>query len=227
MNFAEFARGQGVETLLQRSSRPGGAQEKLGSASRDSHRIYLNAFWTMACGLALGLLATWAALDSGYGFGPLLAGPWTAWPQTGAPDIDPYARAALARRGEAPLARELCIAFVARTDSSGEPLDGRCDYRISSPAPPARFWTLSLFGLNGAPLANDAQRYSYTSAEILRREGGGFDVEVARSARPGNWLSLGKARSFEIGLRLYDTSIDAAAKLDPSAFPSIVREGCA
>ena len=180
----------------------------------------------MACGLALGLLATWAALDAGYGFGAIAAGPWTAWPQTGAPDIDPYARAALARRGEAPLARELGLSFVARTDSRGEPLDGRCDYRISSPAPPARFWSLGLFDLKGAPLANDAQRYAYTSGEILRREGGGFDVEVARSARPGNWLSPGKARSFVIALRIYDPSVDVAAKPDPSAFPSIVRQAC-
>ena len=213
--------------MLQRSSHSPGTQEELGSALQHPHRIYLNAFWTMACGLALGLLATWAALDAGYGFGPVVVGPWIAWPQTGVPEIDPYARAALARRGEAPLARELGMVFVARTDSSGEPLDGRCDYRISSPTPPARFWTLSLIDRKGAPLANDAQRYAYSSAEILRREGGGYDIEVARSARPGNWLSPGKARSFEIALHLYDTSVDAAAKLDLSAFPSIVRQGCA
>ena len=213
--------------MLQRSSHSPGAQEKLGSSSRHSHRIYLHAFWTIACGLSLGLLATWAALNTGYGFGAVVAGPWTAWPQTGVPEIDPYARAAVARRGEAPLARELGIIFVARTDSSGEPLDGRCDYHISSPAPPARFWTLTLFDRKGAPLANDAHRYAYTSTEILRGEGGGFGIEVARSARPGNWLSPGNARSFEIALHLYDTSVDAAAKLDRSALPSIVRQGCA
>jgi hypothetical protein len=212
--------------LLQRSLRPAGLKERPGSASLAPHRIYLNSFWTMACGLALGLLATWMALNAGYGFDPLVVGPWTAWPQTGAPDIDPYARAALARRGEAAFARELGIAFLARTDSSGEPLDGRCDYRISSPAPPARFWSLGLFDPNGAPLANDAERYALTSTEILRREGGGFVIEVAREARPGNWLSPGKAHAFAIGLRLYDTSLDVAAKLDPSAFPSIVRQAC-
>jgi len=210
--------------LLQKSRAV--AQEKLPSGALGDYRIYVYAFWTLMCGLALGLLATWAALDAGYGFGPLVVGPWTAWPQTGVPDIDPYARAALARRGEAPPARGLGIAFVARTDSAGEPLDGRCVYRISSPAPPARFWTLGLFDSDGAPLVNDAQRYAYTSGEILRREGGGFDIEVSRSALPGNWLSPGKARSFVIALRLYDTSIDVAAKPDPSTFPSIVRRFC-
>lgn len=210
--------------MLQKSR--AAAQQNLRPGSSGSYKIYLYAFGTLICGLALGLLATWAALDAGYGFGPFVAGPWTAWPQTGVPDIDPYARAALARRGEAPLARGLGIAFVARTNSAGEPLDGRCVYRISSPAPPARFWSLGLFDTNGAPLANDAQRYNYTSGEILRREGGGFDIEVTRSARPGNWLSPGKARSFVIAMRLYDTSIDVAAKPDPSAFPRIVRRFC-
>lgn len=213
--------------MLQRSSPSPGAQSGFGSTSRRSHQIYINAFWTAACGLALGLAATWAALDAGYGFGPLVAGPWTAWPQTGGPEIDPYARAAFAQRGEAPLARELGVAFVARTDSSGAPLNGHCDYLIRSPVPPARFWTLSLLDLKGAPPTTDTQRYAYTSAEILRREGGGFEIEVARSARPGNWLSPGNARAFKIALRLYDISIDAAAKLDASAFPSIVRQECA
>ncbi len=225
MKIAECRPGQGIEALLQKS-RAAGAPGKSASGSPGPYGIYLNAFWTLMCGLALGFLATWAVLDSGYGFGPLVVGPWTAWPQTGAPDIDPYARAALARRGEAPLARGLGIAFIARTNSNGDPLDGRCDYRISSPAPPARFWTLGLFDPNGAPLANDAQRHAYASGEVLRREGGKFDIEVARSARPGNWLSLGKARSFVIALHLYDTSIDVTAKPDPSAFPSIVRQAC-
>ena len=213
--------------MLQRSSPSPGAQGKIGSTSRRSHQIYVNAFWTLACGLALGLAATWAALNVGYGFGPLVAGPWTAWPQAGGPEIDPYARAAFARRGEAPLARELGLAFVARTDSSGAPLNGRCEYLIRAPVPPARFWTLSLLDLQGAAPTNDTQRYAYTSSEILRGEGGGFQIEIARSARPGNWLSPGNTRTFEIALHLYDISIDAAAKLDAAAFPSIVRQACA
>ncbi|WP_245300074.1 DUF1214 domain-containing protein [Methylocystis bryophila] len=212
--------------MLQKPWRAAASQKKLGPASPGPYGLYLNVLCACLCGLVLGLLATWAAINAGYGFGSLVAGPWTAWPQTGVPDIDPYARAALAGRGEAPLARGLGLAFVARVDSSGEPLDGRCSYRISSPVPPARFWTIGLFGLDGAPLANDAQRYAYSSGEVLRREGGGFDIEVARNARPGNWLSPGKARSFVIALRLYDMSIDASAKPDPSAFPSIVRQAC-
>jgi hypothetical protein len=181
----------------------------------------------MVCGFALGLGLTVAALDSGYGFGPLSAGPWIAWPQTGGQDVDPYARAALARRGEAPLGRDEGLAFIAQVDSSGAPLDGRCEYRVSDPLPPARFWTLSLASPAGAPLANAAEKYVVTSAEILRRENGAFDIAVAHLARPGNWLSPGETRAFVVVLRLYETPLDIGAKPDPSNFPSIVRLGCA
>jgi len=74
---------------------------------------YLRASSVMLSGLALGFVLTAAALNSGYGFGPLRVGPWTAWPQTGGPDIDPFARAALARRGEAPLGKDQGLMFVA------------------------------------------------------------------------------------------------------------------
>jgi hypothetical protein len=180
----------------------------------------------MLCGLALGFAVTAATLKDGHGFGAVRAGPWTAWPRAGGPDIDPYARAAIARRGEAPLGRDEGLTFVASADSAGAPLEGHCDYRISDPLPAARFWTLGLASRLGAPLANPAGRYGYTSADILRREGGAFDLAISRSARPGNWLSPGEANAFVLVLRLYETPLDTA-RLDAARFPNIVKLGCA
>ncbi len=188
---------------------------------------YIRAVAATVCGLALGFALTAFSLSSGYGFGALRIGPWTAWPQTGAADIDPFARAALARRGEAPLGKDQGLMFVASLDSTGAPLEGRCEYRISDPLPAARFWTLGLASPTGQPLANPTERYVYTSSDILRREGGAFNLAVARQARPGNWLSPGEARTFVLVLRLYETPLDPAAHADPAAFPSIVRLGCA
>jgi hypothetical protein len=188
---------------------------------------YLRASSVMLSGLALGFVLTAAALNSGYGFGPLRVGPWTAWPQTGGPDIDPFARAALARRGEAPLGKDQGLMFVAETDSAGARLDARCEYRISDPLPSARFWTLGLASQTGAPLTNPTDRYGYTSSGILRREGGAFDISVARNARPGNWLSPGNGQAFLVVLRLYETPLDPGARFDPSTFPSITKLACA
>jgi hypothetical protein len=178
-------------------------------------------------GLALGLAATAISLHSGYGFGALRAGPWTAWPQLGGAGIDPYARAILARSGEAPLGRDQGLAFMARADSDGAALDGACEYRIVDPLPAARFWTLGLASPSGVLIENPTGRHVYTSSEILRREGGVFEIAVAREARPGNWLSPGEARGFVLILRLYDAPLDLEARHDPAGFPKIVKLSCA
>ena len=187
---------------------------------------YLSALATMLCGLAVGFAITASTLGSGYGFGAYHVGPWTAWPRVGGPDSDPYSRAALARRGEAPLGRDEGLMFVANLDSHGNPLDGQCEYRVTNSSTAARFWTLSLANATGAPLVNSVGRYFYTSSDVLRREGGAFDIVVSRRARPGNWLSPAEAGTFVLVLRLYEESIDTSARLDASHLPSIMRLGC-
>jgi hypothetical protein len=188
---------------------------------------YLRAGAAMIAGLSLGLLATALSLGSGYGFGPLRAGAWTAWPSVGRADIDPYARAVISRTGEAPLGRDQGLAFIATVDSSGAPLDGACEYRISDPLPAARFWTLSLATPEGALIDNPSGRFGFSSVDILRREGGAFDVAVARNVRAGNWLSPGEARRFVLMLRLYDTPLDADAHAAAETFPKITKVKCA
>lgn len=188
---------------------------------------YLRAGSVMIGGLALGLLATLVSLNSGYGFNPMRAGPWTAWPSVGGDDIDPYARAVIARSGEAPLGRDQGLVFVASADSDGAPLDGSCEYRIFDQLPPARFSTISLATPAGGLIDNPAGRYGFSSVSLLRREGGAFDIAVARKARAGNWLSPGDAARFVVMLRLYDTPLDADARPDPASFPKIVKLTCA
>jgi hypothetical protein len=188
---------------------------------------YLRAGTVMIGGLALGLLATFVSLNSGYGFSPMQAGVWTAWPGVGGPDIDPYARAVISRSGEAQLSRDQGLVFSTTEDSSGAPLDGTCEYRVASPVPPARYWTLSLATPDGGLIDNPTGRYGFSSVDVLRREGGAFDIMIARNARAGNWLSPGDARKFILLLRLYDTSLDVEAKSNPDSFPKIVKLKCA
>lgn len=181
----------------------------------------------MIVGILLGLLTTAVSLGSGHGVVAIHAGPWTAWPQNGGADIDPYARAILARSGEAPLGREEGLVFLAETDSDGQHLDGRCEYRIVDPIPAARYWTLGLASRDGYVLQNPTGRYAYASSDILRRDTGAFEIFVAQEARPGNWLSPGDARDFIVVMRLYDTPFDIESRLDPAAFPKITKTHCA
>jgi hypothetical protein len=187
---------------------------------------YVKAFVVMLAGLLLGFALTAVSLGLGRGFGAVQAGPWTAWPRHGGAEIDPYARAVLARSGETPLGHDQGLAFFARADSSGAPLEGRCDYSIGPGTPSARFWTLGATTPSGALIDNPAERYFFTSSDVLRREGGAFRIEAAAEARPGNWLPT-RSGPFVLVLRLYDTPLDVESAPDPVTFPTIVKLGCA
>jgi hypothetical protein len=178
-------------------------------------------------GGGLGLLLAALATGPGTGIGTSAVGPWIFRPQIGTTEIDPYARASLARSGALPLGAAEGLSFFARGDSSGNLFDPACDYRVTGNVPRARNWTLTLYADDGALVANAANRHGFTSAEILRSAGGGFEIVVSRHARPGNWLPAGDDARFVLVLRLYDTELDTSSKpLDATAMPRIEKLNC-
>ena len=180
-----------------------------------------------ALGIALGLAATQAAVKDGLGFDQIRAGPWTSSSNAGSQKADPYVKAVLARRAEVPLGLAEGLTFVARTDSAGRRLSGACDYRVGGDTPAARYWTLTVTTPRGELIANAARRYGFTSAEIVRDSKGRFQINVSRSARPGNWLPNGAAGPFALMLEIYDSPITAiASTLDAKSLPTIVKQRC-
>ena len=51
--------------------------------------------------------------------------------------------------------------------TTGRPLDGRCIVTLTGTTPPARFWTITLYDLDGRLVPNAADRYGFTSQEIV------------------------------------------------------------
>jgi hypothetical protein len=193
----------------------------------------MNLFWKVAAtalvGGALGLGATGLTVARGFGFDIVQAGPWRAMPQVPATGGDPYARAAVARSGRAPLGSAEGLGFTAVVDSSGAKLNANCDYRIAGAMPSARFWTLTVTDTKGHLVESDgpARRTGFTSSEIVRDAKGDFVIRLAREARPGNWLPLTPG-VFTLALRLYDSPHSlSAGVLDASEMPFISRERCA
>jgi hypothetical protein len=181
----------------------------------------------LAVAAVIGLGTTWMALTRGTAYGGVTIGAWTAWPKNGTAGIDPYARAMVARTGELPVGSGDGVAFYARTDNSGEGLDGRCDVMVSGITPQARFWTLTLYDPEGHLVANSVQRQGFTSQEIVRKSDGSFDVIVGPRVRPGNWLPTGGIEKYQLVLRLYDTPIGMATRGGTEApMPSINRVSC-
>jgi hypothetical protein len=190
-------------------------------------RLLLGSFVTFLIAAAVGLGATWLTLTRGVAFGSLTIGAWTAWPKSGSVDIDPYARANIARTGELPTGIGDGVAFYAKTDNSRNGFDGRCTFVISGMTPAARYWTITLYDPDGKLVANTVDRHSFTSDEIVRDGDGSFAITVAPQARPGNWLPTGGVDKFVLVLRLYDTPIGVSTGTTKEGpMPAVVRKGC-
>jgi hypothetical protein len=190
-------------------------------------RLFFGSCFTLVLAAIIGLGATWLTLTRGVAFGSLTIGAWTAWPKSGSVDIDPYARASIARTGELPIGTGDGVAFYAHTDDAGNVLDGRCTFSLAGMTPAARYWTVTLYDPQGRLVANVIRRHGFTSAEILREQSGRFVINAGPRARPGNWLPSGGIEQFVLVWRLYDTPIGVAARTTKEGpMPTIERKGC-
>ncbi|MDB5627822.1 MAG: hypothetical protein JWQ51_162, partial [Tardiphaga sp.] len=120
------------------------------------HLIFL-ALLALMTATAVGLGTTWMTATRGTELGTLTIGSWTARPRSGTNEIDPYARALIARSGELPIGTGDGIAFTATIDDAKKPLDGRCDVVVRGVTPAARFWTLTLYDTKGRLVGNTLQ----------------------------------------------------------------------
>jgi hypothetical protein len=190
-------------------------------------RLLLGTLFALVVAAAVGLGATYFALTRGAAFGPLTIGSWTAWPKTGTVDADPYAQASIARSGRLPTALGDGVAFTALRDDKGRVFDGRCAVVLSGVTPAARFWTLTLYNLDGELVANSLNRYGFTSQEIVRHADGSFEIVVAPRANPGNWLPTGGVERYQLLLRLYDTAVGVSTKAGREVpMPAITVRSC-
>jgi hypothetical protein len=190
-------------------------------------RLLFGSFLAFLVAAALGLGATWFTLTRGVAFGAVNIGAWTGRPRLGSTDIDPYARADIARTGQLPVGLGDGVAFFARNDDAGRPFDGRCDVLMRGTTPAARFWTLTLYDPEGRLVANSANRYGFTSQEIVRASDGSFEIIAAPRARPGNWLPTGGAERYVLVLRFYDTPVGVATRAGREAqMPAVMARAC-
>jgi hypothetical protein len=189
-------------------------------------RLLVGLIFALGVAAMVGLGATWLALSRGTAFGAIAIGAWTAWPKSGTRDVDPYSRAAIARSGELPVGSGDGVAFSAKNDDSGRPLDGRCDVHIRGVTPQARFWTLTLYDLQGHLVGNALDRQGFTSQELVRNSDGSFDLTVAPRARAGNWLPTNGIERYMLLLRLYDSPVGVATRAAREAPMPTVVETC-
>ncbi|MCX5572183.1 DUF1214 domain-containing protein [Kaistia nematophila] len=189
-------------------------------------RLLINLAIAIAIAVIVGFGSAALVLDRERLFGAVTRGAWTAWPDTGSADADPYTAAMLARTGEVPLGAGEGLAFSADADGAGARLTGGCTYRITGQTPPARLWTLTVYDADGHLMDNPARRTAFHSREVLRHEDGSFTISVSRAAQPGNWLPVTTTEGIRLILRLYDTPLAGGARVGAVVMPEIAKAGC-
>ncbi|WP_336799434.1 DUF1214 domain-containing protein [Kaistia sp. MMO-174] len=189
-------------------------------------RLLINLAIAIAIAVIVGFGSAALVLDRERLFGAVTRGAWTAWPDTGSADADPYTAAMLARTGEVPLGAGEGLAFSADADGAGARLTGGCTYRITGQTPPARLWTLTVYDADGHLMDNPARRTAFHSREALRHEDGSFTISVSRAAQPGNWLPVTTTEGIRLILRLYDTPLAGGARVGAVVMPEIEKAGC-
>lgn len=182
---------------------------------------------TLLSGIIAGLSITWLTVVGTPPTGMVRLGVWAFAPRVGASDVDPYVRGATVVRGDLPLGIGEGLALTAQSDSMGDPLDARCAYGLSGAIPSARYWTLARYAPDGTVADATTRRHAFTSSEIVRAHDGTFEITIARTVQPGNWLPLGDESRFVLMLRLYDTPLSASATtLRETDLPTISRRAC-
>lgn len=175
-------------------------------------------------GLALGAGAAVQHVHTGALGSNRAIGPWTTGRDLGSAGAGAYTRAVVALRGILALPAQEARYYNAAVDSAGEPLDGKCRYRVSGGTIPAKWWSLTLYDHSGYLVANQASRFSVASAVVPNPAR--WEILVAPSEQAGPWLPTGRIDRFELTLRAYLPDDGGIGNMTRDQLPSIVKEGC-
>ena len=194
-------------------------------------RTFLYVVATFAVALLLGIGSAWYMIEHGSPLTTGRIGPWATWVSEGNPVADPYTKAHLARSGRLPLTSTIARYFVAHSDSEGRALTSDCDYLIEGAAIDARWWSLAVYDDHGSLIDNPSKRFSFNSDEAIRRSDGTYRINLAKNARPENWLPSGDApeRNLVLMLRVFgprETDAFGVGRIPDERLPKIERQTC-
>ncbi len=190
-------------------------------------KTVLTTFIIICFAVLGGGASVWYMLNAKESVGAVTIGRWTAFPEIGTPEADPYAKARIAREGVLALGRAEGLTFVAQRDAAGDPLRRECSYIIEGPVPPARFWTIYAADASEAIIEPSKLRpAALHSYQLLRRPDNSVSITAGAHPSPGNWLALSGSGAMSFVLTFYDTPIASSTGVADIELPEIIGEGC-
>ena len=188
-------------------------------------KIVLGALAAIVLGSAIGIGSALLTVKIGFSFGAVKNGPWQTNPTMGSRQASIYTRAIVAVHGLFALNQSETIYYSAMTDDSGQWFGGDNVYRIEGKALEARWWSITVYGVDNFLIPNDLNRYSYSGNSVTYDRNGKFTIYLSKTPKPGNWLPLGDRRRFLLSLRLYNPGESIRRDLATVELPHIIKEG--
>ncbi|MBA4047000.1 MAG: hypothetical protein C0476_00500 [Sphingomonas sp.] len=178
-------------------------------------------------GMAFGVGgAVWSVRAAALGAQTVI-GPWTTGSDFGTDKASRYTRAVIALRGLLALPASEARYYNAGTDDSGAPLDGKCRYRLTGGALPAKWWSVTLYDPAGYLVSNAAEIYSIGSAGLPDSEQMAWQVAIGPERVAGHWLPTSGIARFELTLRAYLPTDGGRGNFTAAQLPRLTRMGCA
>ena len=116
--------------------------------------------------------------------------------------------------------------YIAKTDSDGAPLNGKCTYTVRGGPLDARWWSVTLYYGEGWLVKNEANRWSVPGNKPVRDSNGNWSFTVSPKIANGVWLPTGGIDGFDLTLRLYHAKGNLLTDPANATLPTIKKESC-
>lgn len=161
-------------------------------------------------------------LNSFNNFGRFTIGEWSAYPEVGTTNTDPYTRARTAKRGDISLGYTEGLTFQLWKDNHGHPLRPHCHYLLKGHIPETRLFTLYTADRSLKPYTSSKEiPFELYTNNVTYESDGSLRINIAPTPQTGNWLATVSQKEFGLILTLYDTSIISATALQKLTMPSV------
>ena len=157
---------------------------------------------------------------------------WRILPSPGDPNRDIYTRAGVAAVGTLANKKPEQAYFHTETDIFDEQLSGNCLYKLTGEDIEARWWSVTVYGLDGFLIENSEKLYSYNSENINYNINGGFEIfflgknDFISEIGNKNWLRVKPDENFSLSLRLYGTNEELFSNLRRVNLQNIKKLRC-
>ncbi|AGF75548.1 DUF1214 domain-containing protein [Bartonella vinsonii] len=169
-----------------------------------------------------GMVSVNYVLNSFHNFERFTIGEWSAYPQIGTANTDPYTRARIIKRGDISLGRAEGLIFQIWKDNHGHPLHPHCHYLLKGYIPETRLFTLYTADRSLKPYTSSKEiPFELYTDNIIYENDGSFRINISSTPQIGNWLAVVSQKKFGLILTLYDTPIISATALQKRTMPTL------